>query len=191
MAGTSISVIDEATGEITRLVQRIESPAETLAAMAGYMLSSTQRRFEREEGPDGKKWKALSPRTANRRIGRRGRRGTANILRVTTQLYRSLSAYSDDKTAEVGTNMVQAAAHQFGATIEQYARSQRATFAKVRGTNRQRFAKTGVRGGEVRNITIGEHTVTIPARPFLGFSPADIAELLTIAAEGLAGEVAR
>lgn len=188
MAGAALIIIDEATDEVIRLVDRAEHPAPILASMAAYMLTSTQRRFEREEGPDGTKWKPLSARTANRRLGKRGRRGTANILRVTTQLYRSLSAYSDETTAEVGTNMVQAAAHQFGATIEHFARSQRATFKKIRGTNRQRFAKTGVRGGEVRNITIGEHTITIPARPYMGFSVIDVAELLRIAQDGIRGE---
>ncbi|MCK3776467.1 phage virion morphogenesis protein [Ensifer sesbaniae] len=190
MTGTTIRLDDTATEGLSRLVNTAVHPGQMLSAMGAYLLASTQRRFETETGPDGKKWKPLSKRTANRTVRRGRRRGTANILRVTTQLYQSLVMRSDEVSAEVGTNMVYAAVHQFGGGIQQYARSQRLSLKKIRG-GRARFVKHGTTGAELRNVTIGEHTIDIPARPYLGFSRADVARLLEIGREHLLWEGTR
>ncbi|MGY5789056.1 phage virion morphogenesis protein len=188
MVSAPIVITDNASAPLERLVAHAVHPGQLMSAIAGYMLTSTQQRFEREEGPDGKKWKALSPRTANRLIKRGRKRGTANILRVTSQLYQSISARSDETSAEVGTNSVYAAVHQLGGAITQYARSQRTTLKKIRG-GRTRFVKAGTKGGEIRNITIGEHVITIPARPYLGFSETDMKTLLEIGEDYLLEEM--
>ncbi|WP_085025590.1 phage virion morphogenesis protein [Ensifer aridi] len=189
MTGTTITLDDTASEGLSRLVNAAVHPGQMMSAMGAYLLTSTQRRFETETGPEGAKWKPLSPSTAKRKIGRGRVRGTANILRVTTQLYQSLVMRSDETSAEVGTNMVYAAVHQFGGAIQQYARSQRLSLKKIRG-GRARFVKHGTKGAELRNITIGEHTINIPARPYLGFSQADIARLLEIGEEHLLREAA-
>ncbi|MGX1259800.1 phage virion morphogenesis protein [Sinorhizobium fredii] len=184
MAGTTITIDDTATEGLSRLVNAAVHPGQMMSAMGAYLLTSTQRRFETETGPDGEKWKPLSKRTANRIIRHGRRRGTTNILRLTTRLYQSLVMRSDETSAEVGTNVVYAAVHQFGGAIEQYARSQRLSLKKIRG-GRARFVKHGTKGAELRNVTIGEHTINIPARPYLGVSQADIARLLEIGEEQL------
>lgn len=190
MTGTTIRLDDTATEGLSRLVNTAVHPGQMLSAMGAYLLTSTQRRFETETGPDGQKWKPLSKRTEKRMVRRGRRRGTANILRVSTRLYQSLVMRSDAVSAEVGTNVVYAAVHQFGGEIQQYARSQRLSLKKIRG-GRARFVKHGSKGAELRNITIGEHTINIPARPYLGFSQVDIARLLEIGEEHLLREVSR
>lgn len=180
MPGASISLSDELQPVISAIGVTVQHPGRLTEAWAAYMLYSTQRRFQTETGPDGVKWKPLARRTTLAKVRGR-RRGASNMLRVTTRLYSSLTTYSDELEAAVGTNLIYAGPHQFGGEITQYARSQRTSFKKVRG--RLRFAKRGSRGSTERNITIGEHIVRIPARPYLGFSADDQARLVEIGRE--------
>ncbi|WP_440410627.1 phage virion morphogenesis protein [Neorhizobium petrolearium] len=182
MPGSRLIIDDELTPVISAIGIAVTHPGEMTSAFAAYMLTSTQRRFERETGPDGQKWKPLARRTAMQKI-RGKRRGTANMLRVTVRLYSSLVAHSDDRSAEVGTNVEYAGPHQFGGEITQYARSQRASFKRIR--KRYRFVRPGTKGAEQRNITIGEHRIKIPARPYLGFNEQDRTELVAIGQEFL------
>lgn len=185
MPGTSLLLDDELTPVLRAVGVTISHPGALTAEFAAAMLFSTQQRFQRETGPDGVKWKSLSRRTSMKRVRGR-RRGVSNILHVTTQLYSSLIAASDDRSAEVGSNLVYARPHQLGADINHFARSQRASFKRVRG--RYRFARPGTKGAQLRNVTIGEHTVSVPARPYLGFSDNDRSTLTDIGREWLARE---
>ncbi|SEH22534.1 phage virion morphogenesis protein [Rhizobium sp. NFR12] len=185
MPGAAIILDDELTPVISAIGISITHPGGLTAEMAAYLLSSTQRRFERQVGPDGTKWAPLARRTTLAKIRGR-RRGASNILRVTTRLYSSLVAASDDHSAEVGSNVEYAGIHQFGGEIQQYARSQRASFKKIR--KRYRFVQRGTKGATEKNITIGEHTVKMPARPYLGFNEQDRAELIAIGQDWLERE---
>lgn len=185
MPGASILLDDELSPVLAQIGLHVSRPGDLTAAFAAAMLQSTQRRFERETGPDGVKWKSLASRTSMRKV-RGGRRGTANILRVTTRLYSSLVAASSDTSAEVGTNAVYARIHQLGGEIQHYARSQSMSLKKIR--TRYRFVRPGTKGAQERKVTIGEHSVTIPARPYLGFSEEDRANLLAIGEEWLVRE---
>lgn len=188
MTGSKITLRDTASAVLAGLVASARHPGELMATFAALMLSSTQRRFQRQQGPDGIAWKPLSSRTANRRIGRRIR-GTANMLRVSTRLYQSVTAASDETSAEVGTNLVYAAPHQFGGEIQQWARSQSMSLKRIRG--RYRFARHGTKGATERKVTIGEHIVVIPARPYLGFSDPDIRGMIQAGQNWLQTEGAR
>lgn len=185
MPGTSLLLDDELAPVLSAIGVAISHPGALTAEFAAAMLYSTQNRFQRETGPDGVKWKSLSRRTSMKKVRGR-RRGTANILRVTTQLYSSLVAASDDHSAEVGSNLVYARPHQLGADINHFARSQRTSFKRIRG--RHRFVRPGTKGATERNITIGEHSVPIPARPYLGFSEQDRSTLVAIGQEWLERE---
>jgi phage virion morphogenesis protein len=186
MPGVSILLDDELSPVLAAIGAAISHPGALMAEFAAAMLHSTQRRFERETGPDGQKWKPLARRTSMRMVRGR-RRGTGNILRVTTQLYSSLIAASDDRSAELGSNLVYARPHQLGGEITHHARSQRASFKRIRKS--YRFVRPGTKGAEERKITIGEHSVRIPARPYLGFSEQDRGTLVSIGQEWLQREV--
>ena len=58
------------------------------------------------------------------------------------------------------------------------------------GGLRTRFAKRGSRGAQDRDVSIRAHTVTIPARPYLGVSDADRQRLTEIATAHLTGDEA-
>lgn len=187
MTGSKITLRDTATAVLSKMVIAVRHPGELMSTFAGLMLTSTQRRFEKQVGPDGLAWKPLSKRTANARIGRR-KRGTSNILRVTTHLYQSITTAFDDTSAEVGTNLDTAAAHQFGAEIPHFARSQKMSLKKIR--SRYRFVKAGTKGAVEKRVTIGEHITRIPARPYLGFNDQDIAAMITAGQDFLKKEMA-
>lgn len=187
MTGSKVVLDDKATSALVRLVDAVRHPGQLMSNFAAIMLTSTQRRFERQVGPDNVAWKPLSKRTAQRKVNGR-RRGTKSILRLSTRLYQSLITASDERSAEVGTNVEYAGIHQFGGTIEHFARSQTMSLKKIR--KRTRFVPHGTKGAELRRVTIGEHGVTIPARPYLGFSEQDIAALNAEGVEYLRKELA-
>ena len=127
-----------------------------MRAIADYMRTAAVERFKDERGPDGQRWKP-----SQRAIEEGG-------LTLTDRghLRQSITAASDATSALAGTNLVYAAIHQFGGTIR----------AKGNAAGGKRALKTpfGPRG-----------SVTMPARPFLGFSPVDVAEIDAILTDHL------
>jgi phage virion morphogenesis protein len=179
--GIRVKISDEAIlAGLDRLDAATINRKDANNAIGAYFVTATQRRFERETGPDGKPWHRLKPRTAAARIGAH-RRGYENMLRVSNRLYSSIvyDAEADDIT--VGTNVAYAAIQQLGGTIEMPERQQ---------TIYQNYdAKTDVldptfrrkaRSNFARDVTIGAHTVTLPGRPYLGVDDADRKEVLAI-----------
>lgn len=177
-------VVDDAAvmGALGALQGKAENLAPAMAAIGAALLQSTQRRFERETGPDGAKWPRLSPRTAAKRVTAKHRRGHDNILRVTGRLYQSIVAESSETQAEVGTNVVYAAIHQLGGAIEMPEREQTIHLSTGK---RKRFVRTSAKRKDTRTVKVGAHSVRIPARPFLGIDDADRQTVLEIVADHL------
>lgn len=175
---------DTVSATLDRIDRVTANPGAIMSAIAGYMVTTTQRHFEMESGPAGK-WTPLSPRTAAKRIGRR-RRGKENMLRVTNRLYSSIVGEATATEAAVGTNAIQAAIQHFGGTIQMPAREQDIHLSTGKG--RKRFVKASAKRKESRRVQVGAHTITIPARPFLYLDEADFAEIERIAADGFRAE---
>jgi len=177
----------EVQAKLGSLQRAAQNPAAIMAAIAPYLVTSTRRHIERETGPEGP-WPRLSPRTANKRIGRR-QRGYENMLRVRGNLYSSIVSDSGSDYAVVGSNLPYAAIHQTGGVIEMPERSQdihQNYNAKTdhfdprfRARNRSNFS---------RKVKVGAHTITIPARTYLYLDDADRAEIQTIAQDALRDE---
>lgn len=185
--GVRIAVNDETINTQLDQVADIESGKHgILDAFGAYLVTSTQRRFERETAPDGSKWKQLTPRTAAKRIKGR-RRGFDNILRVSRRLEQSISYRVSGGELHVGSNVVYAAAHQLGAEIEVPERQQTIFqhYDAKTDTFDQRFRKKS-RSNFARDVTVSAHTISIPARPYLGIDDADRTELGTIVADFMA-----
>lgn len=169
-------------------------------AIAGYVLFSTQRRFEREIGPGGVKWPGFAPSTLARMSARR--RANPKLLRDSARLYSSLTALGDSAGAAVGTNVVYAARHQFGGASVQHARSQQVHVREAavgagrakdgrRVGSKRRFASAKSRAKSLRTewVTMPERTLRTPARPYLGIDDADRAEILRIITDALGREL--
>lgn len=200
MAGASIRIeVDDkdiAAG-IARLVEAGRDLAPVMDAIGGASLFTTQRRFESQSAPDGGKWAPFAPSTLKRM---NPRRNPPQLLRDRGRLYDSLTFISDDSSAEVGTNVVYAGIHQFGGEIPRPERESSATFiyaAQGAGRTKKgkrvgsklRFAKASTRAKtkHTRDFTVPEHTIRIPARPYLGISEADKTEILAILTDHLVG----
>lgn len=146
--------LDAIESALTRLAARADNLLPAMDEIGSQMLQRTQRRFEEQQGPDGSDWPALSPVT----VKRRGDAGP--ILRISGDLYRSVSYRPGRDHVELGTNWPYARALQLGI---------------LRGAS----GRTR-RGGP---IPWG----TIPPRPFLGISDDDGADVLDIIQHYLEG----
>jgi phage virion morphogenesis protein len=172
----------EVNAALDRVARAGGDTSALMAEIGAAMLYSVQRRFERETGPDGTPWARHAPRTARQRERRRSRGNaplTPKLLRDSTRLYSSITSEATAETAAVGTNIIYAAIHQTGGTITQYPQSRKVRFRKVGG--RLRFARKAHKRAVEKPVTYGTRTIVIPARPYLGFSEADRAEILALA----------
>ena len=151
------SVKVEITGDKDRFLKRLKQlsslkTAEANRAIAEALRTSAVERFDRQKGPDGKRWKTSI---------RAGEAGGRTLLK-TAHLRNSIRSEADAKGLAVGTNTIYAATHQIG----EPGRTIRPKRAKA-----LRFKING------RWVSAKQVTVKIPARPFLGISEEDEEEI--------------
>jgi phage virion morphogenesis protein len=179
--GIRINISDEPIlAGLDRLDAATANRKDANNAIGAYFVTATQRRFERETGPDGRPWARLKPRTAAARIGGH-RRGYENMLRVTARLFQSIVYDAGEDDITVGTNVIYAALQQLGGTIEMPARQQ--TIYQNYDEKKDLFDPTfrrRARSNFARDVTVAAHLVTVPGRPYLGVDDADRKEVLSI-----------
>ncbi len=129
-------------------------------ALAEALRTGVQERFESGTSPEGKAW----PRSI--RAGASGQ-----TLVVTAALKNSINTRASAQGAEVGTNLIYAATHQFGASGR-----------TIRARSKP-FLAFQVGGRWIRKKQV---TVNIPARPFLGISDSDRQNIQDIIDEAIA-----
>lgn len=144
-------------GDTRRMLRRIRSFSEidkkkVNAALGEAMRESTLERFKQSKDPTGRRWK-----TSIRAATTGGK-----TLIASAQLRNSIKVKSDASGFAVGTNVKHAATHQFG-------ESGRTIRAK---TSKGLHFQVGGRW-----VTKQSVKVSIPARPFLGFSEDDMQEM--------------
>jgi phage virion morphogenesis protein len=144
-ARAALAAAAAAAADLTALMDRIG------AALA----ASTQLRFEDQQSPAGVPWRR-SARAAS--VG-------GQTLVDTGRLRASITHRPARDRVEVGTNVLYAGTHQFGATIR--AKTSRGLVFRVGETWRT------------------AREVTIPPRPFLGLDEADREEIAAISTEWL------
>jgi len=169
---------DAALSELDGIILRARNPRGMFESIGLSLVTSTQHRFEESQGPDGSPWPP-----SIRALATGGK-----TLIESARLMRSISYQASDSGVEVGTNVIYAAIHQFGGDINQPARSGTVHFktSKKTGKRLPGFRKAS-RADEHRDVSIGAHTVHMPARPFIGLDDDDDREILRIAEEWLAG----
>lgn len=121
-----------------------------LRAIGTGLAANTRDRFDAGQDPEGKAWAALNPAYAAVKRG-------PGILREAGMrggLQGSITFATEADSVIVGSNKVYAAVHQFGATIRPKRPGGRLVF-KLAGR------------------TVRARSVTVPARPYLGFSDED------------------
>lgn len=148
----------EVQSTLNVLIRRAQDQTELMRQVSDIFADATDNAFASESDPStGIAWDPLSAVTLALRPERKG----APILNASGAfgLMGSISTDHGKDFAEIGTNRVYAPTHQFGA--------QKGEFG------------TSSRGGP---IPWGD----IPARPYLGISPADESDILALARKHLA-----
>lgn len=161
---SSIQVsIDGNVEELLVRLNSIENVDKTgvMRAIAEGLRTSTVERFQLEEAPDGRKWEPSIRATQS---------GGKTLLK-TNALRNSIKAEGNSSGAVVGTNLVYAATHQFGAERTIRARNEKYLRFQIGG----------------RWVSIPSVHVEIPERPFLGISEDDMREIKDTL-EGIFGE---
>ena len=135
----------------------LEYPFEMYESIGVAMVESTLRRFDQGESPDGNPWP----------VSYRAQFEGGQTLIDSNALGSSITHIASQDGVEIGTNLHYAATHQFGATITP--KSAKALHFNIPG---------------IGHVT--SQSVTIPARPFLGLSDSDEAEIEAIAHDFIA-----
>lgn len=143
-----VSALDDASvlAAFTRLraVATVNTPM--MRAIGVGLVTVTQQRFVQGVDPEGNAWTPLSPAYAAIKRG-------PGILRASLMLQRSITFEAGPGFVMWGSNRIYAAIHQFGGTI--VPKSAKALVFKL---------STGI---------VRVQSVTIPARPYLGFGEAE------------------
>lgn len=151
MSGASVSITvqmqDEAVSRAFNALGRLMTNTRPLMHAIGVGLAgSTHQRFVSQSSPDGHSWTALNPAYA-------AEKRNIRILTESGRLRDSIHASASADEVRVGTNVIYAAAHQFGAVI----------------TPKSASHLVFRMGGRL----IMADSITLPARPFLGISSSD------------------
>ena len=153
MSGLALHVDVDGAENLIRRLNRLDlndtDMGKLLSTLGENVVTQTKERFRAEEGPDGKKWK----------ISRRAREEGGQTLTDNTDLKNSIHRRVTGREVEIGTAKVYGAIHQFGGVIK------------------PKNGKYLVFGPKSKKVFV--KSVTMPARPFLGFSPANEKELLS------------
>ena len=181
MAGSHITVTvspQTARATLEHLQATLTNPSELLAQVGEQLMRTTKERFKAQTSPDGNSWQALQPR-----YQRRKKKNKDKVLTLSGDLRRFITWQSDGQDAvKVGSNRKYAAIHQFGGTIQKKARQSSVHFGV--GKAKHLFVKKS-KAVRSKQVTIGAHEVTIPARPFLWLSAHDRREITEITLEWL------
>ncbi|KYC24082.1 phage virion morphogenesis protein [Citrobacter sp. AATXR] len=152
-----------------KLINELENREPIMRELAAAMADAVEENFAREGRPE---WMGWSPRYARKRHG-------GKILQKSGRLAKSITQYSTNDEAVVGTNVKYARIQQEGGEINIAARSQQAYYRQHKnGSVGNRFVKKS-RSNFSQWNTIGEYKITMPARPFLHLTEDDISGMET------------
>ena len=167
---------------LQRMADVLADPTPIMAGISAEFLAQTEQAFDRE-GPG---WQKLRPATIRQRT-KKGK-WPGKIMQVSNALARSYLPFHTRTEAGIGTNLVYAAAHHFGAKIQRKGKAgtvRLRTDAKgvlLRQGEKGKLAKLAVfaRASHKRAVDRAyqgkDYSITLPARRVL---PVDAAGNLT------------
>ena len=150
---------DQITPTLAGVAEALDNPLLLFRDFGDYLVKSTTDRFPTGHAPDGSVWAPKSPATLAAYAARKDRVDRRPLFGPSGALSSTINYEAFNDRVEWGSPMIYAAVQQFGA-------------------GKGAFGQTS-RGAP---IPWGN----IPARPFLGISPDDEAQLLDIVAEWMA-----
>lgn len=170
---------------LARAVSGAEDMTELMDQIGTVLVNGAVERIaETNVGPDGTPWQQ------SHRAAKTG----GKTLHDSGMLMRSINAHAAPRQVAVGSNLPYAGAHQEGMEIEMPERQ--ATLYRLKdedGRVGNRFVSAASSNVQ-QEVTISAHTLKLPARPYLGVSneeAADIEELSLIYFSGFLDGEAR
>lgn len=193
MAGANMTL--EIIGDdLTPVLQRLLAYGrgaidQTFGRIGEYLVRSTRDRAEVQVDPTGSPWAPLSPRYKKWKDGKRP--GVPILKFDFHMLGDQLSHQVINHELFVGTNAKYGAIHQFGGTVKLASRSQYAYFRQDKRTGQvgNRFVKKS-KSNFAQGVTLPAQEIAIPARPWLGLSAQDDAEVLGMLSDDLRARLA-
>jgi phage gpG-like protein len=177
MAGTSISIKDEATPMLHHALKLVKDFSVPLRLTAQYLIKCEARQFESEGSADGTPWAPLSPKTIIRR--RKGRKpGIKKILQDTRHMLSSIIGKNGDSIFELdanslrmGTNVRYARIQRYGGIIMRTVKPGVVRLRKLRSGRVQFASNKYIKKGGAHTVVAytgdKQYQISIPARPFL------------------------
>lgn len=160
VASLTYRVQDQASAGLERLERRLGDLTPVMDAVGALLVAGTERRFDTQRAPDGTPWPPSI----------RAQLVSGQTLTDTARLRGSITHEAFRDRVEVGTNVVYAAPHQFGATI------------RPKSAKALTFNIPGVGWVSVKEVTI-------PRREFLGVDREDEDEVLGLVEDMLGDEL--
>lgn len=179
MAQIEIRVDDsEVQSAFSRLIAAGRDPRPALKSIGEYVVRETDSRFQKEQDPEGRPWTPLAASTLKQKAER------GKILKILQRdgiLRRSIAYQLTENGVAIGSNLVYAAAQQFGFTGQRQARTQTLYFklSKDGRSVGNRFVKKA-KSDFAQDVQVGPGSISIPARPFLGINQQDRREIAQI-----------
>jgi len=163
----------QVTDYLAALRRKVGDLRPVMADLAADMLDEVRENFAHEGLPNP--WKR----------SKRARKTGGMTLQDTRRLYNSIQPTSGATYARVGTNVRYAAIHHFGGPIKRKERQTTLRFSEgfrgplQPGQSRpnDRFA-TKRKAGYSMHATVGAHTITMPARPYMQLTVAGTQKLV-------------
>ena len=182
MTGISIKAELDATDaqrKLRAMIGLMDRKKPFFDDVGNLLVASVGRRFKAERAPDGTPWAPLAPATIKARTRRR--RSKISILRETGRMAGSVNYQASDDEVRIGSPDERAAIHQLGGTIAMPGRAAKIYRRKGKdGTVGRRFVKKS-KANHVTDTMIPAHSITIPARSFLGISAEDQTDIMAAA----------
>lgn len=156
MAGTAITTDDaRVDAALAALYAAADDLAPVLKNIGEHEAAATKRRFFDGKDPEGNPWAALNP------LYRKTKKGPGILRGESGDLAREIVwQMAGDSAVDIGSNIVYARIHNLGGVI----------------TPKNAAALVFSMGGQTFKVK----SVTMPQRQFLGWSAADIEEVLAI-----------
>jgi len=181
MAGALITGTIEDRGVLEKLAAiqaRAENMRPVWAEVGQIILESIQRNFQQRRAPDGTPWQPVSAAYARWKSSKG--KSPGNILNLNGLLQNSIHTTVASDSVTIGTNVPYAAIHQFGGEIKKKERKSTVYFHRNERTGEvgRKFVEKS-KSNFAQDVAIGEHTITMPKRPFLGARQEDWGRIAT------------
>ncbi|MGB0732123.1 MAG: phage virion morphogenesis protein [Pontibacterium sp.] len=155
---------------LSRVLKLVENPKPAMAEIAEYLHGRSRENFDKEQAPDGTPWKPLQDSTKKAKLGR------VPINKIlhgqTLHLRDTIFPFFSNSEAGVST----------GLGTEEYAAAQQLGTQGITIKSHTRLIKQAFGNPLPFPVyaNIGAHKGNIPARPFLGLSNDDEAEIIAV-----------